>query len=176
MLVKPSLKPIYKRVFAHSARVNLPDRVFELGVSLLGAALVAGAAAIVAGLVGLWLLAAGAAGDAIDQILVYNAAYRAGAGSPAELWLIVALMLMGLLVPAAAGALRPGERLMMKMPFADSRSRSRLIRARTSAGSAPFQLWNGWIAPYSRGGALKFAATSAVDGTVTTCHGRGDCA
>src|ERR1035437_643045 len=71
---------------------------------------------------------------------------------------------------------RPGERLMMKMPFADRRSRSRLIRCRTSAGSVPFQLWKGCIAPYSRGGALKFAATSRVDGTVTCCHGRASCA
>ena len=64
----------------------------------------------------------------------------------------------------------------MKMPFADSRSRSREMRCRTSAGSVPFQLWKGWIAPYSRGGALKFAATSWVKGTVTCCQGRSCCA
>ena len=85
------------------------------------------------------------------------------------------------------GARRPGERLIMKMPFASIASRSREIRARTSAASYgmfgslsiafdPFQLWNCCIAPYSRGGDFKFAATSAVDAGVTCCHGRGDCA
>ena len=82
----------------------------EWRARLRGTALVAVAAAVVAGLTWLWLLAGGAAGDAIDQILVYNGAYRAGAGSPAEVWLIVALMLMGLLVPAVAGALRVAGR------------------------------------------------------------------
>ena len=71
---------------------------------------------------------------------------------------------------------RPGERLIMKIPFASIWSRSKEILRRTSAWSAPFQLWNCCIAPYSRGGEMKFAATSAVDGTVITCHGRGDCA
>src|SRR5208283_1033755 len=70
---------------------------------------------------------------------------------------------------------RPGERLMMNIPFADMRSKSVTIRCLTSAGSAPFQLVNAAIAPYSRGGALKFAATSLVDGTVISCHGRCDC-
>src|ERR1035437_10565782 len=70
------------------------------------------------------------------------------------------------------GDLRPGDMLKMKIPLADNRSRSRKIFARPTGGSAPFQLWNGWIAPYSCGGALKFAATSATEGTVICCQGR----
>ena len=70
------------------------------------------------------------------------------------------------------GTRRPGDRFTMKIPFAASRSKSRLMRARTSAGSAPFQLANGWIAPYSCGGAAKFAAASFTLGTVICCHGR----
>src|SRR5208283_3698397 len=70
------------------------------------------------------------------------------------------------------GAPRPGERFTTKMPLAASRSKSRTILSLTSLGSAPFQLANGWMAPYSCGGVLKFAATSRTDGTVTCCHGR----
>src|SRR5450755_4625340 len=70
------------------------------------------------------------------------------------------------------GSPRPGERLTTKMPLAASRSKSRTILARTSLGSGPFQLANGWMAPYSCGGDLKFAATSPRDGTVSCCQGR----
>jgi hypothetical protein len=38
------------------------------------------------------------------------------------------------------------------------------------ASEGKFQ--NGWMAPYSRGGVLKFAATSFSGGTVICCHGR----
>src|ERR1035438_7795149 len=69
------------------------------------------------------------------------------------------------------GSPRPGERFTTKTPLAASRSKSRRIRALTSLGSAPFQLANGWMAPYSRGGALKFAATSPTEGIVICCHG-----
>ena len=70
------------------------------------------------------------------------------------------------------GSPRPGERFTTKMPLAASRSKSRTILCRTSLGSGPFQLANGWMAPYSCGGALKFAATSRMEGTVTCCHDR----
>ena len=58
------------------------------------------------------------------------------------------------------------------MPLAASRSRSWTIAAIRPLASGPFQLVNGWMAPYSRGGALKFAATSRSEGTVTCCQGR----
>jgi hypothetical protein len=70
------------------------------------------------------------------------------------------------------GSPRPGARLNTKTPLADSRSRSRTILALISLASGPFQLRNGWMAPYSRGGVLKFAAASPTGGTVICCHGR----
>src|ERR1017187_9519452 len=70
------------------------------------------------------------------------------------------------------GSPRPGERLTTKMPLAASRSKSRTILVRTSLGSGPFQLANGWMALYSCGGDLKFTATSRRDGTVSCCQGR----
>jgi hypothetical protein len=38
------------------------------------------------------------------------------------------------------------------------------------ASEGKFQ--NGWMAPYSRGGVLKLAATSLSDGIVICCQGR----
>src|SRR5664279_6333114 len=57
------------------------------------------------------------------------------------------------------------------MPLAASQSRSWTILAILSLASGPFQLMNGWMAPYSCGGLLKFAATSRTEGTVICCHG-----
>jgi hypothetical protein len=53
-----------------------------------------------------WLVAGGAAGDAFDQLVVYNLAYRSGASSPPELAAIAGLLLVGLAVPAVAGVVR----------------------------------------------------------------------
>src|ERR1035441_7860282 len=66
----------------------------------------------------------------------------------------------------------PGDILNTKMPLAASRSRSWTILAILSLASPPFQLRNGWMAPYSRGGVLKLAAASRTDGTVSVCQGR----
>src|SRR6185369_10968582 len=67
------------------------------------------------------------------------------------------------------GSPRPGETFTTNMPLAASWSRfpHLLVRA-----SGPFQLAKGWIAPYSRGGVLKFAAASRIDGTVICRQGR----
>jgi len=71
-----------------------------------------------------------------------------------------------------SGTPRPGETFTTKMPLAESRSRSRTILPILSLASGPFQLANGWMAPYSCGGALKLAAASRSDGTVSCCQGR----
>ncbi len=76
------------------------------GGTLRRATAVVVGAAVPAGLALAWLAAGGALQDTVDQLVTYNVAYRAAAGSPAELWLIVGLMLMGLLIPAAGGAVR----------------------------------------------------------------------
>jgi hypothetical protein len=46
------------------------------------------------------------------------------------------------------------------------------LHSKHSCGSGPFQLANGWMAPYSCGGDLKFAATSTAEGMVISCQGR----
>jgi hypothetical protein len=68
------------------------------------AAVMLGAAAIPAATL-VWLLAGGAAGDAFDQIVTYNAAYRASAVDVGGL-LIAPLLLGCLLVPGAVAAVR----------------------------------------------------------------------
>src|ERR1039457_2962635 len=71
-----------------------------------------------------------------------------------------------------SGTPRPGDTFTMKTLLALSLSRSSTILAILSLASGPFQLINGWMAPYSCGGSLKLAATSFTDGNVISCQGR----
>jgi len=73
-------------------------------------ALLVGGAIIPLG-VAAWLIARGALGDAIDQVLTYNAAYRNSASQAADLVGVASLLLAGLAIPAAVTAL-----LMVRHP------------------------------------------------------------
>ena len=64
---------------------------------------------------------------------------------------------------------RATEMFATNMPLAAMRSKSWTM---LSLACAPFQPIHGWMAPYSRGGVLKFAATSPAGGTTICCHGR----
>ncbi len=56
-------------------------------------------------LVAAWLIARGALGDAVDQVLAYNAAYRNSASQAPDLVGVSSLLLAGLALPAAVTAL-----------------------------------------------------------------------
>src|SRR5271157_4985359 len=64
---------------------------------------------------------------------------------------------------------RATEMFATNMPLAAIRSKSWTM---LSLACAPFQPIHGWMAPYSRGGVLKFAATSRTGGATIRCHGR----
>jgi hypothetical protein len=53
-----------------------------------------------------WLVARGALGDAIDQVMTYNVAYLAASGGLGHMLPVVGLLLGGLLFPAGIGVVR----------------------------------------------------------------------
>ncbi len=71
---------------------------------------------VVAGAASVWLIAGGAAPDAVDQIVAYNAAYRASGGQLLVLLPVVVLLLVCLFVPLAVALVQ-----MLRKPDAYDR-------------------------------------------------------